>query len=86
MVTRAGLPNEDLEFVQFHPTGMFPQLVRRFLNHFITRRYPDDRVHVTEVFNNRFVEKMQGSHHILFARKNMFNMFSIEMNVVCCVF
>ena len=22
MVTRAGLPNEDLEFVQFHPTGI----------------------------------------------------------------
>ena len=22
MVTRAGLPNEDMEFVQFHPTGM----------------------------------------------------------------
>ena len=22
MVTRAGLPNQDLEFVQFHPTGM----------------------------------------------------------------
>ena len=21
MVTRAGLPNEDMEFVQFHPTG-----------------------------------------------------------------
>uniref|UniRef100_A0A7R8Z9A3 Succinate dehydrogenase [ubiquinone] flavoprotein subunit, mitochondrial n=1 Tax=Timema douglasi TaxID=61478 RepID=A0A7R8Z9A3_TIMDO len=23
MVTRAGLPNEDLEFVQFHPTGIY---------------------------------------------------------------
>merc|ERR1711937_861115 len=23
MVTRAGLPNEDLEFVQFHPTGVY---------------------------------------------------------------
>merc|ERR1719428_951919 len=24
MVTRAGLPMQDLEFVQFHPTGIFP--------------------------------------------------------------
>ena len=23
MVSRAGLPNEDFEFVQFHPTGEF---------------------------------------------------------------
>ena len=23
MVSRAGLPNEDLEFVQFHPTGIY---------------------------------------------------------------
>lgn len=23
MVTRAGLPNQDLEFVQFHPTGIY---------------------------------------------------------------
>merc|ERR1719357_1897991 len=23
MVTRAGLPNEDMEFVQFHPTGIY---------------------------------------------------------------
>merc|ERR1719430_2236612 len=23
MITRAGLPNEDLEFVQFHPTGIY---------------------------------------------------------------
>lgn len=22
MVTRAGLPNQDMEFVQFHPTGL----------------------------------------------------------------
>ena len=24
MISRAGLPLEDLEFVQFHPTGIFP--------------------------------------------------------------
>lgn len=24
MVARAGLPNEDMEFVQFHPTGQCP--------------------------------------------------------------
>lgn len=24
MVARAGLPNQDLEFVQFHPTGIYP--------------------------------------------------------------
>ena len=23
MVTRAGLPNQDMEFVQFHPTGIY---------------------------------------------------------------
>lgn len=23
MVARAGLPNQDLEFVQFHPTGIY---------------------------------------------------------------
>ena len=23
MVSRAGLPNQDMEFVQFHPTGIF---------------------------------------------------------------
>ena len=23
MITRAGLPNEDLEFIQFHPTGIY---------------------------------------------------------------
>lgn len=23
MVSRAGLPNQDLEFVQFHPTGIY---------------------------------------------------------------
>ena len=23
MVTRAGLPNQDMEFVQFHPTGKY---------------------------------------------------------------
>lgn len=23
MVTRAGLPSEDLEFIQFHPTGIY---------------------------------------------------------------
>lgn len=23
MVTRAGLPNSDMEFVQFHPTGIY---------------------------------------------------------------
>lgn len=23
MISRAGLPNEDLEFVQFHPTGIY---------------------------------------------------------------
>ena len=27
MVTRAGLPNEDMEFVQFHPTGTFSRKV-----------------------------------------------------------
>ena len=25
MVARAGLANEDMEFVQFHPTGLFSQ-------------------------------------------------------------
>ena len=24
MVLRAGLPTQDMEFVQFHPTGIFP--------------------------------------------------------------
>lgn len=27
MVTRAGFPLEDLEFIQFHPTGIFPLFV-----------------------------------------------------------
>lgn len=27
MAARAGLPNEDMEFVQFHPTGQCPQTV-----------------------------------------------------------
>ena len=29
MVTRAGLPNEDMEFVQFHPTGKTDQHDRK---------------------------------------------------------
>ena len=28
MVSRAGLPNEDMEFVQFHPTGTFLDVTR----------------------------------------------------------
>lgn len=32
MITRAELANEDMEFVQFHPTGMFEHLpVKRFM-------------------------------------------------------
>ena len=27
MVTRAGLPNQDMEFVQFHPTGIHTQFL-----------------------------------------------------------
>ena len=27
MVARAGLPNQDMEFVQFHPTGIFTRKV-----------------------------------------------------------
>ena len=34
MITRAGLPNEDMEFVQFHPTGMTYDYVHTMPAHF----------------------------------------------------
>jgi succinate dehydrogenase/fumarate reductase flavoprotein subunit len=30
MVSRAGLPNQDMEFVQFHPTGVYISYIMQY--------------------------------------------------------